>query len=295
FTVEGDRAVALAVHRQAAHAAAATDAPPLQIALGDHAPLLTRALEEGTIVFQNALADHPATAAGPLARELGVKCALIVPLIGAAGAMGFLVLGDTSREYRFSQTIADEAVLLGPMATAALARAALFRQVERSEEHFRSLIENASDLIAIIAPDGVFRYQSPSSERMIGYTPEELVGRNVLDFIHPEDAPRVMQLFSAVARGDMTRAPHEGRFRHKDGSWRVLEGVGTRVLDAAGETTVIVNTRDVTARKRAEARELGQKRVLELLATDGSLPKILSVLIETVEGELQGAAATALL
>ncbi len=294
LTLDRDRVVGLALHR-GGHAAAPADAAALQIPLGgDGSSVVARALREGTITYQNALADD-VTAGGPLVEALGLKCALVVPLTGARGALGCLVLGDTRREYRFSQTIADEAVLLGPMATAALERAALFRQVGRSEEHFRSLIENASDLIAIIGADGVFRYQSPSSERIVGYKPEDLVGRHVLDFMHPDDAAHTLQLFTSLLQGEGMRVAHQGRFRHKDGSWRVLEGVGTRVLDAAGERTVIVNTRDVTARKRAEAREQGQKRVLELLATDGSLPKILEVLIETVEGDLQGAAATVLL
>src|SRR5512140_3358201 len=120
------------------------------------------------------------------------------------------------------------------MEAEALVRAALFSQVERSEEHLRSLIENASDLIAIIGADGTFRYHSPSSERIVGYKPEELVGRSALDFLHPDDAPRLADAFLELLHGTAARVPHEGRFRHKDGSWRVLEGVGMHVRDAAG-------------------------------------------------------------
>src|SRR5205085_10576041 len=184
--------------------------------------LLVQAVREGRVVYQNAIADLP-MATGPLAGALGLKCALALPLIGADGAMGCLLIGDTAREYRFNQQIAEQAVLLGPMRAAARARATLFRQVERSEEHFRSLIENASDLTAVIGADGVFRYQSPSSERILGYKPEELVGRNVLEFLTPDDGVRLTGLVTSLLRGDKQRVPHEGRFRHKDGSWRFLE------------------------------------------------------------------------
>ncbi len=285
FTLKGDRLVVLGHH--GANAC-------VELPLGGDTLLLVQAVREGRVVYQNAIADSP-MASGPLAGALGLRCALALPLIGAEGAMGCLLIGDTAREYRFNQQIADQAVLLGPMAAAALARATLFRQVERSEEHFRSLIEHASDLTAIIGADGVFRYQSPSSERILGYTPEELVGRNVLEFLPPEDAVRLTELVASLLRGDTQRVPHEGGFRHKDGSWRILEGVGTQVLDPSGARTIIVNTRDVTQRKRAEAREAGQKHVLELLATDGNLPEVLATLVATIEGDLPGVAVAVLL
>jgi len=285
FTLKGDRLAVLGHH--------GAD-PCVELPLGGDTLLLVQAVREGRVVYQNAIADSP-MASGPLGGALGLRCALALPLIGAEGAMGCLLIGDTAREYRFNQQIADQAVLLGPTAAAALARATLFHQVERSEEHFRSLIENASDLTAIIGADGVFRYQSPSSERILGYKPEELVGRNVLDFLPPEDGVRLTELAASLLGGDRQRVPHEGRFRHKDGSWRILEGVGTLVVDPSGARTIIANTRDVTRRKRAEAREAGQKRVLELLATDGSLPEVLATLIATIEGDLPGAAAAVLL
>jgi len=285
FTLKSDRLIVLGHH--------GADAC-VELPLGEDTLLLVQAVREGRVAYQNAIADST-MASGPLAGALGLKCALALPLIGSEGAMGCLLIGDTAREYRFNQQIADQAVLLGPMAAAALARATLFRQVERSEEHFRSLIENASDLTAIIGADGVFRYQSPSSERILGYKPEELVGRNVLEFLATDDSVRLAELVMSLLRGDKQRVPHEGRFRHKDGSWRVLEGVATQVLDPSGTRTIIVNTRDVTQRKRAAAREGGQKRVLELLATDGNLPEVLATLVATIEADLPGVAAAVLL
>jgi two-component system, cell cycle sensor histidine kinase and response regulator CckA len=123
--------------------------------------------------------------------------------------------------------------------------------LRNSEEHFRSLIENAQDLITNIGADGVIRFQSPSCLATMGYTPEQLVNRNAFDFIQPADAPKVI---TALARaiGEPTQAVIvEFRFRHADGSWRTLESIGKRLLKAE-PPLVVVNSRDVTERRRLE-------------------------------------------
>src|SRR5258706_1874425 len=65
-----------------------------------------------------------------------------------------------------------------------------------TEAHFRSLIENTTDIITILEADGSIRYESPSIERILGYKPEELVGRNAFEFIHPDDVVRVHKIFT---------------------------------------------------------------------------------------------------
>ncbi|HLK10762.1 MAG TPA: response regulator [Candidatus Binatia bacterium] len=265
----------------------------LHLPLGDDTAVLVEALREGRAAFQNDLADGP-MGTGPLHRDLGLKSALALPLVGREGTLGCLLLGHTGRSHAFSEEIVDETLVLGPIASAALERAFLFQRVERSEEHFRSLIENASDLIAIVGADGVFRYQSPASERILGYDPSELIGRPIHDIIHPDDLPALRENFQAVLDGLVPRGLREGRCRHRDGTWRVLEGVSTRMTGADGGPVVVVNSRDVTERKRAEAREAGQKRVLELLARGGSLEDVLTALVDAID-EDQGTVSAVLL
>ena len=60
-------------------------------------------------------------------------------------------------------------------------------ELRRENEQLRALIENTSDIISIINEDGTIRYESPSIERILGYRPEDLIGKNVLDFVHPDD------------------------------------------------------------------------------------------------------------
>ena len=130
--------------------------------------------------------------------------------------------------------------------------------LRQSEQHFRSLIEGALDLVAILDADGTYGYVSPSHEQASGFRPEELVGENGLDFLHPDDVPHMRQLLAEVIRSHQLSASGEFRFRHKDGSWHVVEGVFRDLLDDPVVGGILVNARDVTDRKRAE--EAAQRR-----------------------------------
>ena len=128
--------------------------------------------------------------------------------------------------------------------------------LRRSEEYFRSLIENALDTITILAPDGTITYESPSVERVLGYAPTELVGRLVFDYVHPDDLERAMEVFRRAREDPGSTAGLEVRFRHRDGSWRTLEAVGRDLSGDPAVGGVVVNARDVTQRKEAEERLL---------------------------------------
>jgi diguanylate cyclase (GGDEF)-like protein/PAS domain S-box-containing protein len=128
--------------------------------------------------------------------------------------------------------------------------------LQRSEEYFRSLIENALDTITILSADGTILYESPSVQRVLGYAADALVGDNVFDYIHPDDMGRVKGTFGRAGQGTGLTSSVEFRFRHQDGSWRVLEAVGRNLLDDPSVGGVVVNARDVTQRKEAEERLL---------------------------------------
>ena len=139
--------------------------------------------------------------------------------------------------------------------------------LRRSEEYFRSLIENAPDLITVIEPSGEISYQSPSAERTLGYTAKELTGTSVWRIIHREDAQLVG---NAIARGILQRELFElvvFRVRHKDGRWRYLEGTG-KVLMHDGRPYGVINSRDITERiEAAQALEGIQRRKAAILET----------------------------
>jgi nitrogen fixation negative regulator NifL len=122
----------------------------------------------------------------------------------------------------------------------------------QTEVHFRSLIENASDIITIMEANGSIRYESPSLERILGYKPEELVGRNAFEFIHTDDVAQMQRIFTECLVRPGSVDSGEFRFRHKDGSWRVLEGIGKNLLEDPAIRGIIVNCRDITERKRMD-------------------------------------------
>jgi PAS domain S-box-containing protein len=108
--------------------------------------------------------------------------------------------------------------------------------LQRSEEHFRRLIENAYDLTSIATAEGRIAYHSPSVLPVLGYTPEELEGRLAFDYIHPDDAPHVARELARIVASPTTVGHAEYRFRHKDGSWRLLEAFGrTLARDTADD------------------------------------------------------------
>jgi PAS domain S-box-containing protein len=120
------------------------------------------------------------------------------------------------------------------------------------EAYFRSLIENASDIIVILDRAGVVRYDSPALQSVLGYVPNELSQHPIVEFIHPDDRFRITDQFQACLQQPGLAAVFELRFRHKDGTWRILEAVCNNLLEDSVVGGVVVNLRDITDRKKIE-------------------------------------------
>ena len=121
-----------------------------------------------------------------------------------------------------------------------------------SEERFRSLVQNASDMIAILGADARTVYLSPASERILGLPPADGLGGRGFERIHPKDQPRVHAMFDELLGMPGKSLQTEYRVRHADGSWRTLESSLTNLLPNPAVHGVVINSRDVSDRKRAE-------------------------------------------
>jgi PAS domain S-box-containing protein len=130
------------------------------------------------------------------------------------------------------------------------------------EQLFRSLIENSSDAIALLGPDGAITYASPSTPHVIGFTPEEVVRFNAFDLIHPDDHQLVTERMAVVFNHPRVGIHVQARVRHKDGSWHWLEGTFTNLLDEPSVGAIVNNYRDVTKRKQSEERIRQSERQL---------------------------------
>jgi PAS domain S-box-containing protein len=125
--------------------------------------------------------------------------------------------------------------------------------LRESEERFRLVTENASDLITVINNQGIIRFQSPSIERVLGYKPEEWINRSGFEFVHPEDMTKAA---AALQRKADDPAPPpifaEFRFRHRDGSWRIMQVIGQSIPKHRSEGFIVLNSRDITENRKLE-------------------------------------------
>lgn len=133
----------------------------------------------------------------------------------------------------------------------------------QNEKHYQMLMENISDLIMIIAYDGMILYASPSTIRLLGFKPVELIGENLFDYTHPDDREKTINFFHVFIQNPNS-STIEFRCRNKAGSWSFLETIGKPVIDNSGEVAcIIINARDITERKKTEKELKEYSRKLE--------------------------------
>ncbi len=131
------------------------------------------------------------------------------------------------------------------------------------ELRFRAFVENATDLISTLDAEGRMGYQSPPVARMLGYRPEELEGSSVFEYVHPDDLESAREAWGrTLDRPGRPQQVAAFRFRHHDGSWRVLTATLTNLLQDPAVEAILSNAQDVTDRYSLE-RQLQQAQRLE--------------------------------
>ncbi|SDF29594.1 PAS domain S-box protein [Halorientalis regularis] len=119
---------------------------------------------------------------------------------------------------------------------------------------YRTLVAELSDLATVVAPDGTITYVSPAVTRVLGYDPDELVGHEGYEFVHPEDRERNADALETVLSNPSESETVEVRFRHADDSWRWIEATMRNRLDDEIIDGILLSSRDITERKEYEAR-----------------------------------------
>jgi PAS domain S-box-containing protein len=177
------------------------------------------------------------------------------PLVVMSGATERSVLAPWRDEsWRTAKrTLLASITMLALMGLATWGLARRERALQRKEKQFRAMIEHSSDGVVLTRPGaGGIYYASPGLQRLLGYTLEDLRGREPREFVHPD------HLDEARVGPHMTGAPGkvitvETKVRHKDGSWRWIENTVSNLLDEPNVQAVVMNFRDITERKQAEA------------------------------------------
>jgi diguanylate cyclase (GGDEF)-like protein/PAS domain S-box-containing protein len=122
----------------------------------------------------------------------------------------------------------------------------------QNEVRFRSLVQHSSDVIIVIRPDGAIRFVSPSVSRVLGYEPALLADRTLFDLLHPDEHERARAFCRDTGQLPGVTMPVEWRFRQPDGAMLHAEVIATNLLDEPAVRGIVLNTRDVSERKRLE-------------------------------------------
>jgi PAS domain S-box-containing protein/putative nucleotidyltransferase with HDIG domain len=138
--------------------------------------------------------------------------------------------------------------------------------LRRSEERFRALIENASDAIAVVSAEGEIVYESPSSQRAVEERISSLFGDRLIEVIHPDDVQKIIDLFERVRHRPGESTGDEVRYRHKDGSWHMAEGIARNLVNDPRVNGIVINYRDITERRTAEEALRESEKLYRLLA-----------------------------
>lgn len=226
-------------------------------------PAIGRVVTAGAVIPMGALGLLWGTRAGALGAicsipantllmhvAVGSGWDVMLQPIALPGVIGAVIVGTVTGGLRDLRAETEQA------------RAERYRadaKVLESERRFRALIEKSSDAIALVDGTGRMLYLSPSVREVQGYSPEELVGRNAFELVHPDDQELTRARLADLLRGTRSVSA-EYRFRHKDGSWPWFKGVGTNLLDDPDVGAIVVNFRDISERKAAEA-EIQEGRV----------------------------------
>ena len=175
---------------------------------------------------------------------------LFAPMIVEGKVAG--LLGIANKPEGFQENDIHMATAFAELASIALIQKRAEETIRHSEEYFRLVTENALDIITIIDAKGTILYKSLSVELVLGYKREDLIGRKIYAFVHPDDLPYVTNTFNHLIQNPGSVLFIQLRHRHKDDSWRILEVIGKNLLDNSAVAGIVINSRDITERIRTE-------------------------------------------
>jgi PAS domain S-box-containing protein len=196
-------------------------------------------------------------------KEQGIRSILALPINIDENFVGFIGLDDCKSDRVWT----DEVIRFLTSVTSNLANAIEKRnaidELKQSEQRFKALVHEGSDLIAILDENANYKYVAPTVENVLGFPAEEFLDNNALDYIHIDDKERIIKVLDQLPIEDRIEIePY--RFRDLDGTWRWLETIVTNMTDNPAVGGYVANSRDITQRKKEEE----QLKLLESAITN---------------------------
>ena len=186
-----------------------------------------------------------------------------VPLKTQERTVGVLVAQSYDDAVRFGEQDLELLQFVSTQVAHAIERREAEEALRRSERRFRTLIENSSDGIAVLAADGTVLYRSAAGARILGHDPSEPVVP-LADAVHPDDAPAVQEVWALMLANPGVPFQVTGRARHGNGTWRMIESSIVNLLEDPALRGIVSNFRDVTERRQIEGQLMAADRMVSI-------------------------------
>lgn len=207
--------------------------PPCKLSVKKGKSFLATYPEVPEKYLQSALAIHD------------IKCIFVTPVMLDEEIVGIMGMESRAREIPWQKLDFQLLETLAGNLSHTIKEAISYKKLEDSESRFRSLVQNGTDLIALIDENGNYQYVAPTSTKVLGIPPEAFIGKNAFDFIFPEDMPRVKKQLESIGRkGHISVDPY--RFSDAKGNWVWLHTELSDHLDDPSINGIIANTQVVT-------------------------------------------------
>jgi PAS domain S-box-containing protein/putative nucleotidyltransferase with HDIG domain len=213
-------------------------------------------------------------------RAMGSQSFICVPIVDKGESMGILIVDNVQPKKPLSQTEMSLLMGIAPQIGISINNAIAYQKIKESEVRFRSLSENAPDIIYTLGINGEFTYANPAIETILGYRPEEVIGKYFVDIARKEDISRCIKAFKQVRDRKRTLKEETAILLHKDGTERYFSISGAPNVDSEGNFIGLVGTfKNLTDIRKSE---MELKRSFEKLQSAmSSTIDAISIIVES--------------